>query len=160
MTIKPSDKPIPSSGHRCRPWGCDLCHQDVGSGSYGSFRARFGLFALFMELFLAFFVFVAASIVQVCARSATAFVLMLFKKRTHKGQDLWFSQQNMYWCDMNSSASYHVVYWCMTKKPILLGVSFVSCEHQWFAPITTRTEHRLFHMNMERWCPWLNTEKY
>lgn len=160
MTIKPSDKPIPSSGHRCRPWGCDLCHQDVGSGSYGSFRARFGLFALFMELFLAFFVFVAASIVQVCARSATAFVLMLFKKRTHKGQDLWFSQQNMYWCDMNSSGSYHVVYWCMTKKNILLGVSFVSCEHQWFAPITTRTEHRLFHMNMERWCPWLNTEKY
>lgn len=116
MTIKPSDKPIPSSGHRCKPWGCDLCHQDVGSGSYGSFRARFGLFALFMELFLAFFVFVAASIVQVCARSATAFVLMLFKKRTHKGQDLWFSQQNMYWCDMNSSGSYHVVYWCMTKK--------------------------------------------
>lgn len=90
MTIKPSDEPIPSSGHRRRPRGCDLCHQDVGSGSYGSFRARFGLFALFMELFLAFFVFVAASIVQVCARSATAFVLLLLKKRTRKGQDLWF----------------------------------------------------------------------
>lgn len=160
MTIKPSDEPIASSSHRRRPRGCDLCHQDVGSGSYESFRASFGLFALFMELFLAFFVFVAASIVQVCARSATAFVLLLLKKRTRKGRDLWFFSAEHVLVRYEQQWFISCGLLVHDKKPILLGVSFVSCEHQWFAPITTRTEHRLFHMNMERWCPWLNTEKY